>query len=77
MLVQAKYLCAPVAKCLSANDCDDEDFPGLNPRIDYTCYKVTCADAVTRRLKIHDQFGDRSVAIRSARLLCAPTLKLP
>jgi hypothetical protein len=77
VVVQAKCFCAPVAKCLSANDCDDEDFPGLNPRIDYTCYKVTCADPVTRRLKIEDQFGERAVPIRNARLLCAPTTKQP
>lgn len=69
----AKLLCTPVAKTLVA-------VPGLvalgqvggvDLEEQFACYKVKCAKAKFD-VQMNDQFGTRTMTVKSPRMLCAP-----
>jgi hypothetical protein len=70
--VKARTYCTPVRKFIQGGNGNDPRGGAL--ATDFTCYKVQCPPNPTRRLTIDDQFGQRDIGIRDARMLCTPTI---
>jgi hypothetical protein len=76
---KASYLCAPTIKVSV-----DGVIKGDDPRgdaidqitDDYLCYKLKCENPVERDVLVNDQFGERRLKIKPARLLCTPVRKI-
>lgn len=69
---KARLFCTPVSKFIEGGNGDD--FRGLELDTDFTCYRVECPENPVKEIAIDDQFGDRFIRIKDARLLCTPTL---
>jgi hypothetical protein len=72
VLTRARLFCTPVRKFIEGGDGNDPRGAAL--QTDFTCYNVQCPPSPNRRVAIDDQFGDRDIGIKNARMLCAPTL---
>ena len=72
---KARLFCTPVRKWTEGGNGDDPRGAALNT--DFTCYNVQCPPNPLRRLEIDDQFGNRDIGIRNARMLCTPTQSTP
>lgn len=79
---KAALLCAPSQKCLTPNDtiCRDPNHSpqGIDPNIDYLCYKLRCPDTLNEKVRVFDQFsptGGRLIEIKNEKMLCTPTRK--
>jgi hypothetical protein len=76
LLTKAPLFCAPSAKAVGTNP------PGDDPRgpkleSDFLCYRVRCPKLEKREIPlVDDQFGKRSITIKSAQLVCAPATKM-
>lgn len=68
---KARMFCTPVRKFVEGGNGNDPRGAALNT--DFTCYNVQCPANPTKRLAIDDQFGDRDIGIKNARMLCTPT----
>ena len=68
---KARLFCTPVSKFIEGGNGDDPQGAALDT--DFTCYRVECPANPIRELAIDDQFGDRHIQIKDARLLCTPT----
>ena len=71
VVTKARLFCTPVAKFIEGGNGDD--FRGLELDTDFTCYRVECPENPVKEIAIDDQFGDRHIRIKDARLLCTPT----
>lgn len=69
---KARMFCTPVRKFVEGGNGNDPRGTALNT--DFTCYNVQCPPNPSNRLAIDDQFGDRDIGIKNARMLCTPTL---
>jgi hypothetical protein len=71
---QAPLFCAPTEKFAQTSP-DGDDPRGQALRSDFLCYKVKCPKTGKRDILVNDQFGQRVLTIKAARLLCTPTRK--
>ena len=71
--VPAKQLCVPTAKT-NITPAPPGGGPTGTPNA-FACYKVKCPKTVLPVVTIRDQFGNRTVTPKKARLLCAPSLR--
>jgi hypothetical protein len=69
---KARLFCTPVSKFIAGGN--GNDYRGAELDTDFTCYKVECPPNPIKELAIDDQFGDRNIRIKDARMLCTPTL---
>lgn len=76
LVTKAKLFCTPAAKFLHENPGNGDDPRGDRLLTDFTCYKVQCPP-VSKKIHIDDQFGDRDIGIKNARMVCAPTISTP
>jgi hypothetical protein len=76
VFTKSPFFCAPTAKFSHDNRLgDDPRGPALQP--DYLCYRVECGKRNKQTILVDDQFGQRLITIKDARLLCAPARKIP
>lgn len=75
VVTRARLFCTPVSKFIPGGNGDDPR--GDRLETDFTCYNVQCPPSPKRSVEIHDQFGDRDIGIKNARMLCTPTLSNP
>ncbi len=69
---EAQLFCTPARKFIEGGNGNDPRGAALNT--DFTCYNVQCPPNPRKRIAIDDQFGDRDIGIKNARMLCTPTL---
>jgi hypothetical protein len=73
----AKLLCSDVAKT-NVQPTPPGAFPGTDlVGALFACYKVKCPKAAVTTVPVHDQFGDRTMAVKPPSMLCAPANVLP
>jgi hypothetical protein len=72
VFTKARLFCTPVRKFIEGGNGNDPRGAAL--QTDFTCYNVQCPPSPNRRLEIDDQFGDRDIGIKNARMLCTPTI---
>lgn len=72
---KARLFCTPARKFVDGGNGNDPR--GAELDTDFTCYNVQCPPNPSRRVEIDDQFGDRDIGIKNARMLCTPTLSGP
>lgn len=73
---RASFLCAPTVKYAVDGHFVENDPRGTQLESDFLCYKMKCDDDVKREILINDQFGERKILTRDAKLLCTPTFKV-
>src|SRR5690242_5759805 len=78
---KAMLYCVPVTKqVVSAANGSTPITPlvvqGPNPG-DRICYKINCGTSTLAPRELTDQFGDRTVALKNAQLLCVPAVQGP
>jgi hypothetical protein len=72
----AKLFCTDVRKT-NVQPAPPLQVDGADAR-DYFCYAVSCPSApVADDLQLRDQFGNRLVTVKSAKMLCAPAEPVP
>lgn len=64
------FFCAPTIKD------NDNDLRGPALQSDFLCYRVQCKERNRQNIFVDDQFGQRQITIKDARLLCTPTQKV-
>lgn len=76
---RASLFCAPTIK-VSVDGVTKGDDPRGGPideiTDDYLCYPLKCENPVEREILVNDQFGERRLKIKPARLLCTPVDKI-
>jgi hypothetical protein len=72
---KASFLCAPTAKCLPGQNCQD----GIGAQLDtdFLCYRLKCPNPRRREVRVFDQFtpNGRPMLIGQAQMLCTPARK--
>ena len=69
---KARLFCTPVRKFVDGGNGNDPRGGAIET--DFTCYNAQCPPNPPQRVDIDDQFGDRGIKIKNARMLCTPTL---
>jgi hypothetical protein len=72
---KARLFCTPARKFIAGGNGNDPR--GAELDTDFTCYNVQCPPNPSRRVEIDDQFGNRDIGIKNARMLCTPTISHP
>jgi hypothetical protein len=72
----ASLFCAPTVKRTVDGNPPPHPFPTQELLSDYICYRVTCPDPKTFQFNADDQFTHHGMAIKTAKLLCAPAVKV-
>jgi hypothetical protein len=72
VVTKARLFCTPVRKFVEGGNGNDPRGAALNT--DFTCYNVQCPPNPSRKVEIDDQFGNRDIGIKNARMLCTPTI---
>jgi hypothetical protein len=73
LVTKAAYICAPTVKFrLDEIDPSGDDPRGEGYSHNMLCYKVSCDKREKQLITLDDQFGQREIQIKEAKLLCTP-----
>jgi hypothetical protein len=76
VMLRAQFLCAKNSKATVNGVGAGNDPLGGTLDSDFLCYNLKCARNAVREVQILDQFGERTVTIRAAKMLCTPARNL-
>jgi hypothetical protein len=72
LVTKARMFCTPAAKGVEPNPLGD-DSRGPQLESSFLCYRIQCPNSERREIAlVDDQFGTRSITVKSSRFLCAP-----